>query len=212
MSSLLINEIFYSIQGEGKWMGLPNIFIRTTGCNLRCSYCDTTYAYKNGEEKSLEEILEEISKFYCKKICVTGGEPLIQDNISELFTLLIDNGYLLCLETNGSKSVEPYLEYKNLFFSLDIKCPSSEMHENIYLSNLKMLRPIDQIKCIIGDRKDYEYAKQILSDNNISCNVFFQPIWGFSLQTISNWVLEDNLPYYVGIQLHKYIWGCTTGK
>ena len=212
MSSLLINEIFYSIQGEGRWMGLPNIFIRTTGCNLRCSYCDTTQAYENGTEKSIDEILKDISKFHCKKICVTGGEPLIQENISDLFLLLVNNGYLLCLETNGSKSIESYIHFKNLFFSLDVKCPSSGMHEENNFSNLKMLRSIDQIKCIIGSRKDYDYAKKILNEYNPSCNVFFQPIWGFSLQKISNWILEDHLPFYIGIQLHKYIWGCTTGK
>jgi 7-carboxy-7-deazaguanine synthase len=212
MSTLNIDEIFYSIQGEGKWMGLPNIFIRTMGCNLKCFYCDTIQFYKKGVEKSIEEIQEEVSFFNCKKICVTGGEPLIQENISDLLSSLNDNDYSLCLETNGSKSIKPFLHFDNMFFSLDIKCPSSGMKEHNNFSNLQILRSFDQVKCIIGNKEDYNYAKKVINKFNLSCLVFFQPVWGFSLQKLSSWILADHLSVYLGIQLHKYIWGCTTGK
>jgi 7-carboxy-7-deazaguanine synthase len=207
MTTLKINEIFYSIQGEGLWMGRPNTFIRTSGCNLRCSYCDTPQAYYQGKERSIDEILSEILKFSCTNICITGGEPLLQENIHELLIQLSNHSYNICLETNGSKSIKPYLKIKKLLFSLDIKCPSSKMHKHNNFSNLKIIRPIDQIKFIIGGKEDYDYAKQILHDHHPMCTVFFQPIWGFSLKKISSWILNDQLPVSIGIQLHKFIWG-----
>ena len=126
-----INEVFYSIQGEGKWSGLPNIFIRTTGCNLRCSFCDTKYAYDDGKEMNIEEILNNISKYPCKYVCLTGGEPLLQNEIVELIDNLIRQKYKVCIETNGSINLKKVLGKESLIISLYVKCPSSKNHEKI---------------------------------------------------------------------------------
>ena len=193
-------------------MGSPTVFIRTTGCNLRCTYCDTTYAYEKGEEQSIKEILEIISTYHCKTICVTGGEPLLQKNICKLLTQLSKHSYNICLETNGSQPISSYREIDRLFFSMDIKCPSSRMHQHTDFSNLEHISSNDQLKCIIGSKEDYKYAKQILGDYEPNCLVFFQPVWGFSLQKLSSWILEDHLPVFLGIQLHKYIWREDTKK
>ena len=124
-----INEIFYSIQGEGSWTGIPNIFIRTTGCNLRCSYCDTKYAYYEKKNMTINEIIDVISKYKCKNICITGGEPLLQKETINLIDTLIKNNYKICLETNGSIDIKNISNKKYLIISLDIKCPSSKMHK-----------------------------------------------------------------------------------
>ena len=141
-----INEIFYSLQGEGKWAGLPNIFIRTTGCNLRCSYCDTKYAYHSGEEMNIDSILKIINKYPCKNICLTGGEPLLQNDTPSLINALIDKKYNICLETNGSLKIEGLSNKKSLIISLDIKCPSSNMDDKNLFSNIKFLKEKDQFK------------------------------------------------------------------
>ena len=146
-----INEIFFSLQGEGKWTGLPNIFIRTSGCNLRCSFCDTKYAYEDGKEMSLDEILNEISKYSCKKICLTGGEPLWQNEIILLIDQLLKRDYEICLETNGSINIQELSKKNSLIISLDIKCPSSNMNDKNNLRNINYLRLNDQIKFIIKD-------------------------------------------------------------
>ena len=172
-----INEIFYSLQGEGKWTGLPNIFIRTTGCNLRCCYCDTKYAYSDGEEKSIDEIIKIIKKYTpCKHVCITGGEPLIHNEIWEFIDFLLKEGYKICLETNGSKNIEKITDKKNLLISMDVKCPSSDMHEKMLLNNIDFLRKEDQLKFIIQDEKDYIYAKKIIEKYKPNCMVFFQPL------------------------------------
>ena len=135
-----INEIYYSIQGEGKWTGLPNIFIRTTGCNLRCLYCDTKYAYHEGIKKTVKEIISEAENYNCKKICISGGEPLIQKETLKLIDELIKKNYQISLETNGSIDITPLLNKKNLMISLDIKCPSSKMNEKMIFENIKKLK------------------------------------------------------------------------
>jgi 7-carboxy-7-deazaguanine synthase len=212
MNSVMINEIFYSIQGEGRLMGLPTIFIRTTGCNLRCSYCDTTYAYDEGSEKSITEILKNISRYKCQNVCVTGGEPLIQQNIYCLLQNLSKQNYHICLETNGSKSIRSYQDINNLMISMDVKCPTSTMHEKMDVTNLSILRPQDQLKFVIGSKNDYQYAKRIIIRYPQKCVIYFQPVFGFSIQSLASWILDDHLPVYLSIQLHKYIWGKTTKK
>jgi len=202
-----INEIFYSLQGEGKWTGLPNIFIRTSECNLRCSYCDTKYAYIEGTEKNIEDILKEIKKFSCKNICITGGEPLLQCDILNLLNSLIKQKYSICLETNGSLSIEEVSNFPTLMISLDIKCPSSNMHEKMDLKNIELLRPNDQIKMIIKNEMDYNYAKDILRQYKPKCSVFFQPVWGINPNSLAEWMLKDGLKVRLGLQLHKIIWG-----
>jgi len=206
-----INEIFYSIQGEGKWMGLPNIFIRTTGCNLRCSFCDTTYAYETGEEMSIEEIINRIRKHPCNYVCVTGGEPLLQEEIVQLIDVLLEKKYVICLETNGSIDIENLVGKKSLLISLDIKCPSSTMHEKMNFNNVSLLTCNDQLKFIIQNREDYEYAKKIIKKYKPQSAIFFQPVWGINLKELSSWVLNDGLDVRIGLQLHKIIWGDRKG-
>ena len=206
-----INEIFYSIQGEGKWMGLPNIFIRTTGCNLRCSFCDTTYAYETGEEMSIEEIINRIRKHPCNYVCITGGEPLLQEEIVQLIDVLLEKKYVICLETNGSIDIERLAGKKSLLISLDIKCPSSTMHEKMNFNNVSLLTCNDQLKFIIQNREDCEYAKKIIKKYKPQSAIFFQPIWGINLKELSSWVLNDGLDVRIGLQLHKIIWGDRKG-
>ncbi len=206
-----INEIFYSIQGEGKWTGFPNIFIRTTGCNLRCSYCDTKYAYKKGTEKTIEEITNEIKKYNCKKICITGGEPLQQKDIIELINQLINCKYSIIVETNGSLKIDSLINKKKLIISLDIKTPSSKMHKKMFLQNINILRKKDQIKFIIENKKDYNYAKKIIQKFKPKCDVFFQPVWSTNPKKLAKWILNDNLELKYGLQIHKIIWGDKKG-
>ena len=202
-----INEIFYSLQGEGKWAGLPNIFIRTTGCNLRCSYCDTKYAYHSGEEMNIDSILKIIKKYPCNKICLTGGEPLLQNDTPSLINVLIDKKYKICLETNGSLKIEGLSNKKSLIISLDIKCPSSNMDDKNLFSNIKFLKEKDQLKFVIFDRPDYDYAKKIVKKYKPTCCVYFQPVWGTNPINLADWIINDKLDVKLGLQLHKIIWG-----
>lgn len=206
-----INEIFYSIQGEGKWAGLPNIFIRTTGCNLRCSFCDTKYTYYIGKEMTIEEILNEISNYSSKYICITGGEPLLQNDTLELIDSVSKHNYEVCLETNGSISLKKIMGKKSLMISLDIKCPSSQMHNRMKLDNISLLDKNDQLKFVIGDRKDYNYAKKIISDYKPISSIYFQPVWGTNSKYLANWIIEDKLDVRLSMQIHKIIWGNKKG-
>jgi len=199
-----INEIFYSIQGEGKWSGLPNIFIRTTGCNLRCSFCDTKYAYKSGKNLDIQEIKKEIKKYNCKKICLTGGEPLLQDETYDLIDELIKNEYLVLIETNGSIAIDKILNENNIIISLDIKCPSSNMDSKMNLKNISYLKEKDQLKFVINNLKDYQYAKNIISKYKAKCEIFFQPVWGAKIN-LAKHILNENLNVKLGIQIHKIL-------
>jgi 7-carboxy-7-deazaguanine synthase len=202
-----INEIFYSIQGEGIWTGRPNIFIRTTGCNLRCTYCDTTYAYNDGTEMSIDKILHKIKKYNCKNICLTGGEPLLQDEVFKLLEALIKKNYRVLIETNGSINIKKLLNKKLLIISLDIKCPSSKMQEKNDLNNVSLLRKIDQLKFTIKDKEDYNFAKKILNKYKPICPIFFQPVWGTNPSKLAEWIICDKLNAKLGLQIHKIIWG-----
>lgn len=201
-----INEIFYSVQGEGKQSGTPTVFIRVSGCNLRCTYCDTQYAYYEGTEMSINNIINEIRKFRCNNICITGGEPLLQCDIKNLILKLINKKYKLSIETNGSIDISPILKI-NLLISLDIKCPSSKMHEKMKLENLNLLQKKDQLKFIIKNNQDYEYAKKIVETIKPNLEVFFQPVWGINPRIIAEWILKDDLNVKLGLQIHKIIWG-----
>ena len=206
-----INEIFYSIQGEGNWTGLRNLFIRTSGCNLRCSFCDTKYAYKDGREMSIDCILNEISKYTCNHVCITGGEPLIQNETFELIDSLTNNNYKICLETNGSKNIKNLLKNKTLLISLDIKCPSSKMNNEMKLDNIPLLRKNDQLKFIIINKNDYNYAKRIIKNYNTKCTIFFQPVWGTNPSKLAEWIINDGINARLGLQLHKILWGKKRG-
>ncbi len=202
-----INEIFYSLQGEGILIGVPTTFVRTTGCNLRCSWCDTKYAYEEGKEMSIEEIVSKVKDFPAIHISITGGEPLIHKDTIKLIQRLNDEGYEICIETNGSKSIEELPCLDSLMISLDIKCPSSGMHEEMEFSNLELLSPNDQLKFIIDDENDYKYAKNIIAKYNPICSIIMMPVGGKDLKNLAEWVLKDRLKVRVLPQLHKLIWG-----
>ena len=206
-----INEIFYSIQGEGRLTGIPSVFLRTSGCNLRCSFCDTTYAYEKGAFMSIQEIVDEVHKFRCTHICLTGGEPLLQKKTPQLIDSLLRKKYTVCLETNGSKSIKKIIGKKSLLISLDIKCPSSGAHGQMNMNNILYLQKKDQLKFIIKNRKDYEYAKKILAKYKPICPVFFQPVWGTDPKRLAIWILDDRLPVRLSLQIHKIIWGSKKG-
>jgi len=206
-----INEIFYSIQGEGKWVGLPNIFVRVAGCNLRCSYCDTKYAYDDGKEMSIDEIVNHIGNYPCKYVCITGGEPLLQHETLDLINTVLKRNYKISLETNGSISINYIVNKKPLMISLDVKCPSSNMHEKMHLENISLLRKDDQLKIIIQNKEDYNYAKKVIKKYEPICNVFFQPVWATNTKNLAGWILSDGLNVKLGLQIHKMIWGDTKG-
>lgn len=207
--SLKVNEIFYSIQGESSFAGWPCVFIRLSGCNLRCSYCDTQYAYEDGTDLEIKGILERISVYNCRLVEVTGGEPLIQKETPDLIRQLLDKGYKVLLETNGSIDIS--LVDKQCIRILDIKCPSSGEKDSIDLNNLKRLVDGDELKFVIADRSDYDYAKGILDLADSICPksvaVHFSPCFGkMDIKKLSHWILEDFLDVRLNLQLHKFIW------
>ncbi len=207
---LRVNEIFYSIQGESTFAGWPCIFIRLTGCNLRCRYCDTRYAYEEGDDIPLEEILAKVKGFDCNLVEVTGGEPLIQDETPDLISALIRNGYTVLLETNGSKDITPV--DNRCIRIIDIKCPSSGMNKKNYWENLDYLNSHDELKFVIAHREDYLYAKKVLDSPAIKGRkkllVNFSPVFNeMDPKKLASWILADHLPVRLHIQLHKYIWG-----
>lgn len=204
-----ICEMFFSIQGEGLYIGLPMFFIRTSGCNLNCSWCDTPYAKIEGKEMSVEEVYKAAVN-YGKKgiewICITGGEPLLQKDIYKLLYALIESNFMIVLETNGSIPLDELPTEDNLIVSMDIKTPSSGMHEKMNFKNIEILGPLDYIKFVIANEKDYEYSKKIIKEYDLR-NVVMQPVGGTNLQWLSERVLEDMLgSVRVLPQLHKIIW------
>ncbi|MFP4051476.1 MAG: 7-carboxy-7-deazaguanine synthase QueE [Thermoplasmata archaeon] len=204
-----ITEIFYSIQGEGKQMGLPTIFVRAGGCNLKCDWCDTKYAWEGGKKMTIEEITESVDDFPAKRVCLTGGEPLVQNEIYELIDALIYE-HELTLETNGSLDITK-LTKMDLMISMDYKTPSSLMAGKMKEENLGLLRERDQLKFVIDDRKDYEYSKEVINNHPIKSEIIFQPMGGKKLKKLAEWVLEDDLDVKVLPQLHKIIWGDKKG-
>ena len=204
---LKINEIFFSIQGEGSKAGLPCVFIRLTYCNLRCSYCDTEYAFFEGKEREIENILKEISNFDCKLVEVTGGEPLMQEESLLLMKKLCDEGYEVMLETGGSLPIDNVDSRVKII--MDLKCPSSGMVKKNLLNNIQHLKSTDELKFVIGDREDYEWSKGIISDNNLlnTYEILFSTVFGkLNPAELAEWILADSLKVRFQLQLHKYIW------
>ncbi len=204
---LVINEIFHSIQGESTYTGLPCVFVRLTYCNLRCSYCDTEYAFYDGKEMTLEEILNEVKKFNCNLVEVTGGEPLFQKESLNLLKKLCDEGYKVLLETSGSLPVDEVDERVTII--MDLKTPSSNMMKKNLYSNIDHLKPDDEVKFVIGNREDYDWAKEIIKKYDITnkCKVLMGCVFGqLENLELAQWILEDKLPVRFQIQLHKYIW------
>ncbi|AGB04926.1 organic radical activating enzyme [Aciduliprofundum sp. MAR08-339] len=202
-----INEMFLSIQGEGTYIGVPMFFIRLTGCNLRCEWCDTKYAFYEGEDMGIEEIMQRVRKAGVEWVCITGGEPLLQDDVYKLIDALLKEGHRVLLETNGSISIENLPTEENLVVSLDIKTPSSRMENAMRFENLDYLGPKDFVKFVIADERDFEYAKGIIERYKIEQDIVFQPVGGTDLKWLVEKVLNSRMNVRVLPQLHKIIWG-----
>ncbi len=204
-----VNEIFKSIQGESTYAGLPCTFIRLAGCNLRCTYCDTNYAYYHGKELSDEKIIAKIEEYGVNCVEFTGGEPLLQEKTPPLIKTLLDKGYNVLIETNGSICIG-CLD-KRLTIIMDVKTPKSGMSERMNLKNLKLLKGNDEIKFVILDESDYIWAKDIISKLNLlnkTRNILMSPAYGIlPPKALASWILRDNLPVRLQLQIHKYIWG-----
>jgi len=202
-----IYSIFKSIQGEGLTIGAPTTFIRTSGCPLRCTYCDTTQAYEIGEQMTLDAIMKKVEKFGTRNVCLTGGEPLAQRDAPKLVQMLLDAGSKVVVETNGAMPLDELPCTESLTISMDIKCPSSGESDKMLFDNIELLGPTDQLKFIISDDKDYAYAKEILEKYSPKCEVIFTPVGGKDLKAIAEKVLKEKLEVRVLPQLHKFIWG-----
>jgi len=205
---LKINEIFKSIQGESSFSGLPCIFIRLTGCNLRCGYCDTEYAFYEGKNMSIDEVLHVITPYKIKLVEITGGEPLLQEEVYPLMERLIEKDYQVLIETGGSLSIAkvpgPVVKI------VDIKCPGSGEESKNNLENLRYLKPNDEIKFVILDRNDYLWSQKFLHQHSsiLKAKPILSPVYEkLGLKELAEWVLEDNLPVRIQTQLHKVIWG-----
>lgn len=212
-TELRINEIFFSIQGESTKVGLPTIFIRLTGCPLRCRYCDTAYAFHDGEKMSIDSIIQNISQYRAKHITVTGGEPLAQRSCHELLARLCDEGFQVSLETSGAIDVANVDE--RVIKIMDIKTPSSTEEDKNKFENLAYLTQQDQLKLVICNRSDYDWSKQKIIELNLTdiCEVLFSPEHeALSPTDLADWMLEDKLNVRLQVQLHKYLWGNIPGK
>ncbi len=210
--SLRVSEILYSLQGETGRIGLPTVFVRLTGCPLRCNYCDTTYAFTGGQNMSLNAVMAEVARYAPRYVTVTGGEPLAQKNCLYLLRALCDAGYAVSLETGGALDVSGV--DARVLRVLDIKTPASgEMDKNLW-NNLEHLNPQDEIKFVLCDEADYQWAKQVLADRRLAsrCEVLFSPAHGqLAARDVAEWILRDRLPVRLQIQLHKLLWGSEAG-
>lgn len=201
-------ELFTSIQGESSHAGIPCTFIRLSGCNLRCSYCDTAYAYDDGMERSEEEIMNDVARSGLNLVEVTGGEPLLQKGTLHLIERLVSEGYTVLVETNGSMSIKDIDPGATVI--LDIKTPGSGMHDKTDLSNLYFLKPSDEVKFVITDRADYEWARDFMKKYFLQekCSTLLSPVSGrLHPETLSTWMLKDRLGARLNLQIHKYIFG-----
>ena len=200
-----ICEHFKSLQGEGIMMGVPTCFIRTVGCNLSCEWCDTKYSYEGGEEMSIDMIVSLIGD--AKNICITGGEPLLNPEMPELLKILIEKNTYIVVETNGSIDISVIPVSERIIVSMDIKCPSSGMMDKMMFANIPLLKEKDQLKFIIGDMEDLEYASRIVDLYPTKANIIFTPVGGMNLKPLAEGVLRRNINARVLPQLHKIIWG-----
>ncbi|MFC1592188.1 radical SAM protein [Thermodesulfobacteriota bacterium] len=203
-----VNEIFYSIQGESSFAGRPCIFVRLTGCNLRCAYCDTQYAYGEGEALSLAAVLERVGAYPCRLVELTGGEPLLQEPAPELIAGLLDRGYTVLLETNGSQDISR--ADSRCIRIVDVKCPSSGEAASFDSANLDRLGSRDEVKFVVGSRADYEYARDMLRqvrERTAVAHIHFSPVHALlEPERLAGWILEDGLEVSLGLQLHKLLW------
>lgn len=219
----MVNEIFLSIQGEGPYQGRPTVFVRFGGCNLRCSWCDTAYAFREAEEMKLREVLGRVDDHAVKDVCLTGGEPLLQEDLPALTRRLLNEELRVTLETNGSIPIKEYLdrifekkpdatERRNrLILSLDVKAPSSDEEGTFYPGNLAVLEPWDYLKFVVCDKGDMLYAKDFLTKRKVECPVIVQPVFGRDPEELVGIFLGTDWPsgqdVRFGLQIHKTIWG-----
>lgn len=202
-----VTEIFHSIQGESSHMGRPCVFVRLTGCNLRCRWCDSAYTFTGGEKISIDEIVKRVQEYGCNLVEVTGGEPLAQADSLDLIRRLCDENLEVLIETSGSIDITPVDRRAKLI--LDIKCPGSgEVAQNRW-QNLDDLRPHDEIKFVIADRADYDWARQVIKERRLDrWTVLLSPVWGeMEPRTLAEWMLADRVPARFQTQLHKHLWG-----
>ena len=210
-TTLNITEIFYSLQGEAKEVGIPTVFVRLTGCPLRCNYCDTAYAFKGNNPLSIASIMEQVEKYNTRYVCVTGGEPMAQRNCLILLDTLIEAGYKVSMETSGSIDISPV--NKKVSVVMDLKTPSStEQSQNRY-ENIALLESKDQLKFVIASRSDFDWCCDILQNYSVDSEVLFSPVYE-SLKSVdlADWILEKQLNVRLQVQLHKILWGDTKGK
>jgi 7-carboxy-7-deazaguanine synthase len=204
---LRVTEIFHSIQGESSYAGQPCVFVRLTGCPLRCTWCDTDYAFYGGSECSIDEVLAKVHTYGCRLVEVTGGEPLVQPESLPLMTRLCDAGYTVLLETSGAVDIAPVDPRAHVI--LDVKCPGSGMTDRMHWPNLSQLAAKDEAKFVLADRADYDWAREILAQYDIAsrCTVLFSPVFGaLDARQLAEWILADCLPVRFQLQMHKYIW------
>lgn len=202
-----ITEIFHSIQGESSHAGRPCVFVRLTGCNLRCTWCDSEYTFAGGERMTIEEVMARVKSYGCDLVEITGGEPLAQSEAFELIKRLADENFEVLIETSGSIDITPVDERAKLI--LDVKCPASgEVAKNRW-ENLRRLRPHDEIKFVIADREDYEFARRVIDEHALGKQtILFSPVWGtMDMKALAEWMLADRVPARFQTQLHKHIWG-----
>jgi 7-carboxy-7-deazaguanine synthase len=208
---LKITEIFYSIQGEAGFSGWPTVFVRLTGCPLRCQYCDTAYAFTGGEWRTFDEIETEVRRYGTPYVCVTGGEPLAQPRCAALLASLCDLGFNVSLETSGAIDIAPV--DTRVSRVVDVKTPGSgEGHRNRW-ENLALLTPHDAVKIVVCDRPDYEWARDVVAKYAVPCPVFFSPSHEqLPAGQLADWIIEDRLPVRLQVQLHKVLWGNVPGR
>ena len=211
--SLKISEIFFSLQGEATRAGLPTVFVRLTGCPLRCVWCDTEHAFSGGQSVSLGQILEQVGSYGARQVCVTGGEPLAQKNCLPLLAALCDAGYEVCLETSGALDISGVDARVSRI--VDLKAPGSGESTKNRWANLGLLTARDELKFVLRDRADYDWARQTISERNLDaiCPLLFSPVQGeIDPTALAEWILADRLPVRFQLQLHKLLWGNIRGK
>lgn len=211
-NTLVVNEIFHSIQGESSWAGLPCVFVRLTYCDLRCVWCDTQYAFYEGMEMTIDEIVEKVKSYNCKLVEITGGEPLLQENSLKLMKRLCDENFTVLLETGGHRDISKVDQRVHII--MDIKCPGSKMSHKNRWENINYLSKKDEVKFVIKDRTDYEWAKEVVEKFNLTekvGTVLFSPVFGeIEPVVLAGWILEDKIPVRFQLQIHKYIWSPET--
>ena len=212
MKSLRITEIFHSLQGESTTVGLPTVFVRLTGCPLRCQYCDTAYAFSGGNLIKIEDIVAQVAAFGCQHVCVTGGEPLAQPDCIELLKQLCDAGHAVSIETSGARDIAQI--DPRVMVVMDLKTPDSKECDKNKLTNLAHLKAGDQIKFVLCSRNDYEWAKTMMREHQLEkkAHILFSPSWGQLNPTeLADWIIQDRLPVRFQLQLHKILWNDAPG-